>query len=41
MPLNRLRTKTLEYPESNDKVIPMMNVLKFDKAHTKAIEQVN
>ncbi|GES77633.1 chromosome segregation protein SudA [Rhizophagus clarus] len=40
MPLNRLRTKTLEYPESNDKVIPMMNVLKFDKAHTKAIEQV-
>ncbi|CAB5184505.1 uncharacterized protein OCT59_029661 [Rhizophagus irregularis] len=40
MPLNRLRTKTLEYPESNDKVIPMMNVLKFDKAYTKAIEQV-
>ncbi|PKK80051.1 Smc hinge domain-containing protein [Rhizophagus irregularis] len=40
MPLNRLRTKTLEYPESNDKVIPMMNVLKFDKVYTKAIEQV-
>ncbi|RIA90233.1 chromosome segregation protein sudA [Glomus cerebriforme] len=40
MPLNRLRTKTLEYPESNDKVIPMMKVLKFDKAYTKAVEQV-
>ena len=41
MPLNRLRTKTIKYPESNDRMIPMMEVLKFDKAYTKAIEQVN
>src|SRR4051794_27971241 len=41
MPLNRLRTKTLKYPESNDRMIPMMEVLKFDKTYTKAIEQVN
>jgi structural maintenance of chromosome 3 (chondroitin sulfate proteoglycan 6) len=41
MPLNRLRTKTLEYPESNDKVIPMIEVLKFDNAYAKAVEQVS
>jgi len=40
MPLNRLRTKPLNYPESNDKIMPMMEVLEFDKAYTKAVEQV-
>jgi chromosome segregation ATPase len=41
MPLNRLRTKTIEYPESNDRMIPMIEVIKYDKAYTKAVEQVN
>ena len=41
MPLNRLRTKTLKYPESNDRMIPMIEVLEFDKEYAKAVEQVN
>ncbi|CAI2172186.1 19502_t:CDS:10 [Funneliformis geosporum] len=40
MPLNRLRTKSLKYPEPNDKMIPMMEVLKFDKTYEKAVDQV-
>ncbi|CAG8539558.1 6126_t:CDS:10 [Racocetra fulgida] len=39
VPLNRLRTKNYEYPESED-FLPMVNVVEFDKAYTKAIVQV-
>ncbi|RIB10792.1 SMCs flexible hinge [Gigaspora rosea] len=39
MPLNRLRTKDYDYPESED-FLPMVNVVEFDKTYTKAIVQV-
>ncbi|RHZ71222.1 hypothetical protein Glove_261g73 [Diversispora epigaea] len=39
MPLNRLRTRRFEYPQA-DNVQPMIDVVKFDKTYTKAVEQV-
>ncbi|CAG8667446.1 1037_t:CDS:10 [Gigaspora margarita] len=39
MPLNRLRTKNYDYPESED-FLPMVNVVEFDRTYTKAIVQV-
>ncbi|KAG2184830.1 hypothetical protein INT43_000743, partial [Umbelopsis isabellina] len=39
MPLNRLRTRPVLYPSSND-AIPMMSKLKFDPKFQKAFEQV-
>lgn len=39
MPLNRLRTRPVLYPSSND-AIPMMSKLKFDPKYQKAFEQV-
>ncbi|CAG8623574.1 16866_t:CDS:10, partial [Dentiscutata heterogama] len=39
VPLNRLRTKNYEYPESEG-FLPMVNVVKFDLTYTKAMVQV-
>ncbi|CAG8500195.1 10013_t:CDS:10 [Diversispora eburnea] len=39
VPLNRLRTRRFEYPQA-DNVQPMIDVVKFDKTYTKAVEQV-
>ncbi|CAG8488799.1 14077_t:CDS:10, partial [Racocetra persica] len=39
VPLNRLRTKNYDYPESEE-FLPMVNVVEFDKTYTKAIVQV-
>ncbi|CAG8605629.1 28548_t:CDS:10, partial [Dentiscutata erythropus] len=39
VPLNRLRTKNYDYPESEG-FLPMVNVVKFDLTYTKAMVQV-
>lgn len=39
MPLNRLRSHTVNYPKAND-AIPMVQKLQFDREYVMAFEQV-
>lgn len=39
MPLNRLRSHTVNYPNAND-AIPMIQKLQFDREYVMAFEQV-
>lgn len=40
MPLNRLKSHTVNYPKAQD-AVPMISKLKFDRAYIMAFEQVN
>lgn len=40
MPLNRLKSHTVNYPKAQD-AVPMISKLKFDRAYIMAFEQVS